>query len=170
MADNYLENKMEEHRRAMSAPRRKTAVAANRKGLAEVLGWNEPSILLRLDTATHAPLAAFVAILRQASCRVSFICTDNTEGSKLAQSTGAMYIPYDDIPRALALLESRRAPADFIIEGDRDSVTFTSDSSARTIRRKAATAPEDFITGAARLCVYLAIPASQALTPSEIEI
>lgn len=76
MADNYLENKMEEHRRTMSAPKRRTGNTITQKGLAEAIGWNSPCILIRIDGSDMRLLAPIAGTLRQASCRVAFICTD----------------------------------------------------------------------------------------------
>lgn len=168
MADNYLENKMEEHRRAMAAPRQRTSGTLAQKALAEAIGWTAPAVLIHI--ADKGLLAAIVTNMRHASCRVAFICTDAIGGRELAQRTGAMHIPYDDIARAEALLESRCTPATFRIEGDSDTLTVASADHTWTISRQPSTDAQHFAQASARLCAYLAIPLSASLTPSEIVV
>ena len=170
MADNYLENKMEEHRRIMSAPKRRTGNTITQKGLAEAIGWNCPCILIRIDGSDMRLLAPIAGTLRQASCRVAFICTDALAGRELAQRTGAMHIPFDDMARANALLESRRMNPDFCIEGSADTLKISGRHRSWSIRRTATTDADCFAGKAAHLCVYLALPLSESLAPEVIHI
>ena len=120
------------------------------------------STLLRTLAGLQPPLAGDAAISGKDVAAYS--------RRELAQHTGAMHIPYDDIARAEALLESRRTPATFRIEGDSDALTVASPDRTWTISRQPSTDAQHFAQASARLCAYLAIPLSASLTPSEIVV
>lgn len=91
MADNYLENKMEEHRRVAAAPKRHLSTTAGvRPG--EVCLKIAPLRVLVTDGEAEASVA-IVRRLRSAGCRVAFVTEDANKGRRLSQETGSRYYP-----------------------------------------------------------------------------
>lgn len=93
MADNYLENKMEEHRRSLHRPAVKSG--ARRAGvLTPGLHLNFPPLWVTLlaDTATEA--APFVSAMREAGISVALCCRNGGKNaSVLAQKFGVRHYP-----------------------------------------------------------------------------
>lgn len=111
MADNYLENKMDEHRRAGVRP---TVSRAARTA---------PSVTLRLacrhilvDNVRHEAAPAIMSHLSATGATVTFIDDDAAFGTRLAQSTGARFIPMtDSLEDAVAKATADRGPIEAII-------------------------------------------------------
>lgn len=111
MADNYLENKMDEHRRAGVRP---TVSRAARTA---------PSVTLRLacrhifiDNVRHEAAPAIMSRLSATGATVTFIDSDTAFGTHLAQSTGARFIPMtDSLEDAVAKATADRGPIEAII-------------------------------------------------------
>lgn len=111
MADNYLENKMDEHRRAGVRP---TVSRAARTA---------PSVTLRLacrhifvDNVRHEAAQAIMSRLSATGATVTFIDDDAAFGTRLAQSTGARFIPLtDSLEAAIAKATADRGPVEAII-------------------------------------------------------
>lgn len=111
MADNYLENKMDEHRRAGVRP---TVSRAARTA---------PSVTLRLacrhilvDSVRHETAPAIMSRLSATGATVTFIDDDAAFGTRLAQSTGARFIPLtDSLEAAIAKATADRGPVEAII-------------------------------------------------------
>lgn len=111
MADNYLENKMDEHRRAGVRP---TVSRAARTA---------PSVTLRLacrhilvDSVQHETAPAIMSTLSATGATVTFIDADTAFGTRLAQSTGARFIPLtDSLEAAIAKATADRGPVEAII-------------------------------------------------------
>lgn len=111
MADNYLENKMDEHRRAGVRP---TVSRAARTA---------PSVTLRLacrhilvDSVRHETAPAIMSTLSATGATVTFIDADTAFGTRLAQSTGARFIPLtDSLEAAVAKATADRGPIEAII-------------------------------------------------------
>ncbi|MDE6310589.1 MAG: hypothetical protein K2L96_02075 [Muribaculaceae bacterium] len=120
MADNYLENKMDEYRRGLlSAPaRRKTTPSGHARGCACFLPF-PPG--LRVFVLTDRPDETELRALVDTGCRVAFTGRDKAEGTRLAQSCGAQYHPisaYDEraVKQSLELIKQRwRGEADVIV-------------------------------------------------------
>lgn len=92
MADNYLENKMDEYRRGLlGAPvRRKITPSGAAAGCASFLPFPPGlRVLVMCEKGNDELIAALV----NAGCRVAFTSTDRSAGAKLAQHTGARHIP-----------------------------------------------------------------------------
>lgn len=92
MADNYLEKKMEEHRRNAS---QKTSAR-----IVSTVGGRPGSVTMKIEPlriyvtdGTSATGEAIVRRLREAACRVAFSCGDDSLGRKLAQSSGSRHYP-----------------------------------------------------------------------------
>ncbi len=92
MADNYLEKKMEEHRRgsAVGAYRKRLTPTGNRPGTVS-LGIGELRVLV--DNADDEIGCAIVRRLRSAGCKVAFVMADSHGGARLAQESGARFYP-----------------------------------------------------------------------------
>lgn len=111
MADNYLENKMDEHRRAGVRP---TVSRAARTA---------PSVTLRLacrhilvDNVRHEAAPAIMSRLSATGATVTFIDDDAAFGTRLAQSTGARFIPLTgSLEDAISKATSDRGPIEAII-------------------------------------------------------
>lgn len=111
MADNYLENKMDEHRRAGVRP---TVSRAARTA---------PSVTLRLacrhiliDNVRHEAAPAIMSRLGATGATVTFIDSDTAFGTHLAQSTGARFLPLaGSIDNAIAKATADRGPIEAII-------------------------------------------------------
>ncbi|MFG6391591.1 MAG: SDR family oxidoreductase [Candidatus Amulumruptor sp.] len=93
MADNYLENKMEQHRRGI-VPKyypRKTPTGQQAGSITYKIG-------VRRVFVTGGASGIGRAIVREfcnAGCRVAFCDTDTKAGTATAQATGARFIPLD---------------------------------------------------------------------------
>lgn len=111
MADNYLENKMDEHRRAGVRP---TVSRAARTA---------PSVTLRLacrhilvDNVRHEAVPALMSRLSATGATVTFIDDDAAFGTRLAQSTGARFIPLTgSLEDTIAKATADRGPVEAII-------------------------------------------------------
>ena len=93
MADNYLENKMEQHRRGVAPTYRprKTPTGQAAGNVTYKLG-------VRRVFVTGGASGIGRAIVREfcnAGCRTAFCDIDHKNGTATAQSTGARFIPLD---------------------------------------------------------------------------
>lgn len=96
MADNYLENRMEEYRSGRLASRSRTSVSmrAPRKNNQLTLTYPPMSVIvfaLELDDFVAATVAALAGV----GCKVAFTAQDAKESNLLAQRTGSRYYPGD---------------------------------------------------------------------------
>lgn len=124
MADNYLENKMEEHRLRQSgalhgAPaRRHTATTPD--GAEGKITVSYPVGLRVFVTGGASGIGrAIVKAFRTIGARVDFVDIDRTRGTQLAQACGARFIPADVSKPELLLAAVKRSLAD---RGDIDIV------------------------------------------------
>lgn len=92
MADNYLENKMDEYRRGvLNAPaRRKLTPSGHAGGCASFLPF--PPGLRVMVLCDEAPEETVKALVN-AGCRVAFTGPDRIHGARVAQATGAQHHP-----------------------------------------------------------------------------
>ncbi|MDE6276908.1 MAG: hypothetical protein K2M06_02250 [Muribaculaceae bacterium] len=120
MADNYLENKMDEYRRgALSAPtRRKMTPSGHARGCASFLNF---PVGLRVFVLTDEADESTVKAMVNAGCRVAFTGIDKQKGTAIAQNCGAQYHPIsaDDagaVARAMEHIRTKwRGEADVIV-------------------------------------------------------
>lgn len=96
MADNYLENKMEEHRRspAGALPRRYSPLG-QRRGTAS-FSFGERNIIVAGCEAAPELAAAVIKALGETGSHVAFLWDDISRGSRLAQSTATRHFPWPD--------------------------------------------------------------------------
>lgn len=101
MADNYLENKMDDYRRGVTAKmsRRSHSCAA---AISSPISLPPHNIILFISTPglLSAILDVFQGI---PGMKVAFAATDAREGNKLAQSTGSMFVPVRQLDAAAAM-------------------------------------------------------------------
>lgn len=118
MADNYLENKMEEHRRGADITyRRRLSPTGGRPG--EVCLKIAPLRVLVTDGGTEAG-AAIVRRLRSAGCRVAFAASDGRAGTRLAQESGSRFCPSSLGQGIIADLETAWGGVDVLVVIDGD--------------------------------------------------
>lgn len=103
MADNYLENRMEEYRsgRLASRSRSTQAMRAPRRADTLTLRYDPMTALILADTLTPV-VAETVAAFTAVGARVAFTCADVKEGNALAQRSGARFYPATFTPDAIA--------------------------------------------------------------------
>lgn len=98
MADNYLENKMEEYRHGQQRPTVKSAV--RRAGvLAPGLHLNFPPLWIVLLAGTATEATPFLSAMREAGLSVALCCRNGGKNaSVLAQKFGARLYPDSSSP------------------------------------------------------------------------
>ena len=103
MADNYLEKKMEEHRRGVTSHYRpRLTPSGSRAGILS-LPFPPRRVLVSLDNnARNVGLAetirdALVKKLVQTGSRVAFTHSDRVTGNRMAQAMGACAVTFGDI-------------------------------------------------------------------------
>lgn len=114
MADNYLENKMEEHRRMMAG----RPNVSRRPAPGGALKFEPRRIVVAVtDPALRE---AVVKVMRQAGHHVSFADADSRRGNLLAQATGARCYPMDasdrdTVEKMMTDVERKCGKPDFLI-------------------------------------------------------
>lgn len=156
MADNYLEKKMEEHRRGGApAYRRKLTPRGTVPGQ-WLLSFPVKSVLLPdIDRCPEPEMAR--KIIRQLAgigFRVSFSCADSRAGSRIAQECGARFIPQGALPHRDASPEMKPG-ADIILHFDNDAVAVSAAGSPGSITVEAAGA-DAMLKSVIFTCVILA--------------
>lgn len=91
MADNYLEKKMEEHKRGTSlkTPRILSPIG-ERPGM---VSFKIDQLRVFVTDASTEIGTAVVRRLREAGCKVAFVSSDDKSGRNLAQASGARHYP-----------------------------------------------------------------------------
>lgn len=97
MADNYLENKMEEHRRNQCGAGQRPAVRRTSPGLkpGQIAVDFPPGLRVVVTGGASGIGRAIVKAFRKIDARVDFIDRDIRLGNRVAQETGARFIPAD---------------------------------------------------------------------------
>lgn len=91
MADNYLEKKMEEHRRGtVRTVARSLSPVGERRG---TVSFKIDDLRVLVTDGDSDCGAATVRRLREAGCKVAFVAADNRTGRNLAQAVGARHYP-----------------------------------------------------------------------------
>lgn len=94
MADNYLENKMEEHRRGGAAPyRRHLTPTGNKPGTAVFCTEVNTVVLLEGQERLGEYLEAVARRFKSTGARVAFRCSDKGYGTRFAQENSLVFIP-----------------------------------------------------------------------------
>lgn len=93
MADNYLENKMEEHRRGGAAPYRRHLTPTGNKPGTAVFGTEVNLVLLEGQERLGEYLEAVARRFKSTGARVAFRCSDKGYGTRFAQENSLVFIP-----------------------------------------------------------------------------
>ncbi|MDE5594200.1 MAG: hypothetical protein K2I89_01325 [Muribaculaceae bacterium] len=111
MADNYLEKKMEEHRRGGIAKSNARRLTPSGDRLGTVSFRIEPLRIFVTDGSSDYA-TVIICRLRAAGCNVAFFSADEKNGRELAQKSGARFYPasfsgciFDDIAKAWSGLD-----------------------------------------------------------------
>ncbi len=92
MADNYLEKKMEEHRMRANGIKqiRRQSTAQSRPGTVTL---KLARMRILVTDVIDEKDEAIISRLREAGCKVAFMCADNRLGRDLSQKTGSRFYP-----------------------------------------------------------------------------
>lgn len=155
MADNYIENKMEEHRNRSAVRYVKITPSGRKPGFA-LLPFDIKTAIIFTDAITSLT-EAIASEIRATGCRVA-LCCQAPETAKAAQKLScASLTPTDN---ALEALEKQWNKIELIIKITQDLITIEVGRGTSTIYRSKNCAPDVFATKAAQLCLYLALPDS----------
>lgn len=182
MADNYLENKMEEHRRAQ-APGRS---ASSYKGAVRRQIFNEHFERRRIFVCDGLSERgeAIVRRLSESGARVAFTGADVHEGTALAQSCGARFYPVEAVTaeavgEALAALNEAWGGVDVIVsptaelagESEARLITYESDDDSGSSRRHTVIdAPQLTAAELARIVLFAALESSDTLAGKRVRV
>ena len=162
MADNYLENKMEEHRRAAGGalPRRYSPLGQKRGTACFELG--EKAVFVAGCATSPEVAKAIVGALGGAGLRVAFVWDDMKAGRALAQTTSTRHYPFAeaDCGKARAMFEAECGCIDADILISNDGVTMDYEGAA--IRIEARCDAEVFASAVGQLALYLMLPLSRS--------
>jgi len=133
MADNYLENKMEEHRRTGGGPAIRRLRSTYRPGPHELV-LDFPELRVLVIDGDEGRGREIVAAYRSIGALVDFTGIDRHAGAATAQATGARFLPVTGDDDSLLSMVHRsvtdRGGLDVVIGNLPDTVTFQ-----ETIRR-----------------------------------
>lgn len=179
MADNYLEKRMDDYRRSRTGAR--VAVTARPRN-SFVARMPAVRVLMLCTDPAGFPLRSVASVLSPCGVRVAFMAGDRGEGTDIAQSSGALYLPLHSISDALAELKARWGGIDMVIAdtnyaglyaGHSDGETrivVISDSDCRADERwltiVAADRGLDMALG--QLCAFLALPAGHSVKSGQV--
>lgn len=165
MADNYLENKMEEYRR--TSPRRTSRLTpSGRKPGFALLPFDITAALVtteRVDRTTES----IIAELRGTGCHVALVCAA-PEASKTAQRLSCVFVPQSSDSMALAV-KAVGEPG-LRINIAKDSIEVTTESGTSVIRASEDTDTDTFAQRAAQTVVWLALPLSRKYIKGNITL
>lgn len=102
MADNYLENRMEEYRSGRLAVRSRTtsAMRSPRRADTLVLRYGPMPVVILAEELLPV-VAETVGAFTSVGCHVAFTAAGSKEGNAIAQRTGARYYPVMFAPDAI---------------------------------------------------------------------
>ncbi len=168
MADNYLENKMEEYRRR-GAPvsRRRLSPTFYPAGTVSFDIGIKTVYVSGVDNAPEIG-EQVVSVFRKAGCRVAFAWHDIKDGRRLAQITGAQHHPVeaDGVVASKERVVAAWGGIDIDICVGKDVVVIDGQCV-----NKAAECPADvFSSVIGRLCLYLVLPFSKCLIDGDVTV
>ena len=182
MADNYLENKMDEHRRAQASGRS----ASSYKGAARHQIFNEHFERRRIFVCDGLSErgAAIVRRLSESGARVAFTGADVRVGTALAQSCGARFYPVEavtaeTVSEALAALNEAWGGVDVIVSpsaelagesGGRVIVYESGDYGESSHRHTVIDAPSLTAAELARIVLFAALESSDSLAGKRVRV
>lgn len=167
MADNYLENKMEEYRKgAVRKPERRSP--SGNKPHTALMPCALRGAFVIGDTALSPLLKACAMALRDTSCRTAFCCTDKAAGATTAQALGLQYYPLHDtgcltVSAAVDKAGEAYGAIDVLVYEVSGTLYVDVSGNQSAITQAPDCPSEVFIAAASRLLVYLALPQSTDL-------
>lgn len=161
MADNYLENKMEEHRRAAAGalPRRYSPLGRKRGVVGFEIG--EKNVFIVGCERSQAVTRAIVTAMGESGFRVAFVWDDIKNGRSLAQTTSTRHYPFSDVEKARAMVLADRGSIDIDIDIYCDKVDMIVGGKSLTIVSQ--TSETNFATAVGEAALYLLLPWSSRL-------
>lgn len=182
MADNYLENKMEEHRRAQASGR----PAQSYKGATRRQIFNEHFERRRIFVCDGLSERgqAIVRRLSESGARVAFTGADRRAGTALAQSSGARFYTVEavsatSVREALGALGEVWGGVDVIVspsaefagEGEARVIIYESgDYGASALRHTVIDAPQLTAAELARIILFAALESSDTLAGKRVRV
>lgn len=165
MADNYLENKMEEYRR--NSPRRTSRLTpSGRKPGYALLPFDITAAIVTTERVDHTT-ESIIAELRGTGCHVALVCAA-PEASKTAQRLSCVFVPRSSDSMALAVKAVGEPGLRInIVE---NSIEANTESGTIMIRPDANTDMETFAQRAAQTVVWLALPLSRKYIKGDITL
>lgn len=156
MADNYLENKMEEHRRGTVRYAPVLGPSRQAKGTA-ILPFEPCVVAIYGDDRLSEPLERAAVMLRNTGSRVAVLCSDLSYGRALSQRNSLTFVPAKELPESFPKPDIIIRHSDYITAEIFGRV-FTIDASEST--------PDDI----ANTIIYLSLPSSRVLDlPAQIK-
>lgn len=155
MADNYLENKMEEHRNNPARRMRGITPAGRKPGYA-LLPFDVKTAIVKAPAVSLAA-REIISELRATGCRVALISSD-PEAAKAAQQLSCIHIPSSD--SATTKADELLGNSELRIKVEPQNISVELDRGSSTIRKADVTDEKTFAHRSALLCVYLALPDS----------
>ncbi|MBP3537995.1 MAG: hypothetical protein J6J93_10725 [Muribaculaceae bacterium] len=165
MADNYLENKMEEYRR--TSPRRTSRLTpSGRKPGFALLPFDITAALVTTERIDHTT-EAVISELRGTGCHVALVCAA-PEAAKAAQRLSCVFIPPSHDCMRLAAKAIGEPGLRINIAADRIEVT--TESGTSVIRASEDTDTDTFAQRSAQTVVWLALPLSRMYIKRDITL
>ncbi|MCM1348580.1 MAG: hypothetical protein NC338_04140 [Firmicutes bacterium] len=178
MADNYLEKRMEDYLRG--TPAGKNSYKISRNVFREPMPQRHVIMMGQVNDLAKSIMVK----LSGCGCKVAFTSSNDTTPSKLAQETGALFVPGSNVDRMLEVAKSRWGTIDFIIAIETKAqsalaqlnesipvitVTATEDEIPRSNEVLINAQPER-AAEVARLCAFLMLPGGEHFLGQTITI
>lgn len=146
MADNYLEKKMEEHRRGSFKPQRRTTPSGTPPGKVLMPFDLQRAVLTADGTEVPPVLSAFAKALRCTGCRVALCCEATKAATAFARQNSLLLVPH-----------GAALPADFALPSLEASVTADGSLQVCTDSRRFSVAPGD-VSMMTAMAMFLCLP------------
>ena len=175
MADNYLEKKMDEHRRAAAVrpSARRLSPVGERRGY---VSFKIDELRIFVTDASSEIGSAIVRRLRDGGCKVAFAAAEDKAGRALAQESGARHYPASFSGSVVGDIAKSWGGIDVLVVTDRSRMAYADakriilvDASPE-IRRSEGVSVNAIATGGltpaeiAHLCLFLCLKESACLS------
>ena len=192
MADNYLENKMEEYRSTNSSKKAMHRPVYGVRPDTVVLPYPMKKVVIMGADTPQGEIA--VRTFRKADCRVAFCGNDMRHGARLAQNSGGQFYPIHEEDELKSVLERIRANIGeedvivvcnaayvealqdiicrniIVVSHDENSVSADALISAKTHINNVIVSGEKWATALSNLCLLLTMPGSEVINGQCIHI
>lgn len=160
MADNYLEKKMEEHQRGVSAGYAPRRTVSGRKAGFAMLPFDVSTALI-FFTECDALIQTLTRELRETGCKVALAGPDSKRWVTFANSLGCASVAENDYAAAFSKISVKWNEPELRIRYNGETIEMELGRGTSRIIKAETTSADDFAVRAARLCIYLALPDSQ---------